>query len=314
MSATRVDWRQGAQLGAAVLLSHLASQLLALPEAFWSVMSVLIVMRADSAGTLAAGWERLRSTGGGALVGLAGVWALEHGLPRDGTTLAVTAAMAAASGAVPGWRGAPIAALIVLGSRAGVGHSALTVAALRVEQIAIGVSAALLVAFVASRLQGEDRLRSGCAKVLRGHAARWAGRAPDDAALAERLRTALGRLGALAEGADQGTVLVARLRCRAAAQGAQRERVKALVQSCHHADSIARLLEGADAALKRRVSGAVARAFRSASDALIGAGSLELEALEAMADTHGSEPALAHIAGPARLLSQDLRAVCAATP
>jgi uncharacterized membrane protein YccC len=317
----KADWRQGAQLAAAVLLSHAVAAALALPEAFWSVMSVLIVMRSDAAGTLAAGWDRLRSTGGGALVGLAGVWLLQHGLPRDSLTLLVTAALAAITGALPGWRGMPIAALIVLGSRAGAGHSAVQAAVLRVEQIGIGVAAALLVAFVASRIRPRDRLLQGCAAVLRGLAARWTARKPEAAheqragwePPGQTLRDGLARLSQLAEGADQGEALLRRLRrgpAPAAASATQGDRVQALARSCHHLSSLQRLLAEAQPPLRARAAGVIARALRSASDALSGTGSLELHALDALA---AAAPQLhPQIAGPLHLLACDLRAVCAA--
>ena len=73
MSRSRpADWRQGAQLVAAVLLSHAVATVFALPEAFWSVMSVLIVMRGDTGATLAECASVLKRVG----VPRVDVWAL----------------------------------------------------------------------------------------------------------------------------------------------------------------------------------------------------------------------------------------------
>jgi uncharacterized membrane protein YccC len=335
MSRRPPDWRQGAQLAAAVLLSHAVAVVFSLPEAFWSVMSVLIVMRGDTGSTLAAGWERVRSTGGGALIGLGGVWLLQQGLPRDTTTLLVTAALAGFTGALPGWRGLPIAALIVLGSRGGAGHSAVQVAALRVMQILIGVGAALLVAFIASRIRPRDRLQQGCANVLRGLAARWAGRESgtrrdshtalhDDTPSRDRgqaLRDGLARLAQLAEGADQGEALLRRWRARttggvaagtSTAPPTQSERVQALARSCHHLSSLQQLLAGVAPPQRARTAGTLARALHSASQALSGTSSLALDGLDALAAAAPQQQP--HLAGPLHLLARDLRVVCGADP
>ena len=110
----------------------------------------------------------------------------------------------------PGLRSAPMAALIILSSTDIAGHSAFQVAFMRVLQIAIGVVVALAISRVSSRYRAADRLNAGCARLLRGAAARMAQvgaptrlteaqveRAGEDA------RKALGRLSGLAGSADK---------------------------------------------------------------------------------------------------------------
>ena len=67
-------WRAGAQLAAAVAIAWGVSHLIGLPESFWAVMSVLIVMRPSAGSTLEAGWDRVRGTFAGALAGLTTGW------------------------------------------------------------------------------------------------------------------------------------------------------------------------------------------------------------------------------------------------
>eukprot|EP01036_Dinobryon_divergens_P010090 gene10090-13509_t len=59
-------WRPGVQLAGAVALAWIVSVALHLPESFWAVMSVLIVMRPSAGSTLDAGWDRVRGTAAGA--------------------------------------------------------------------------------------------------------------------------------------------------------------------------------------------------------------------------------------------------------
>jgi uncharacterized membrane protein YccC len=321
----RIDWRQGVQLGAAVVLAHVASRLLVLPEALWSVMSVLIVMRPDAGATLAAGWERLRGTMAGAACGLGGVWLRQRGLDAGEVAFGIAALLAFATGAVPGWRSAPIAALIVLASHALPNHSPMQVALLRVVQIALGVGAAFGVAFVASRLRPASRLHAGCARVLRGATQRWARRRPPAATAlpsgGDTLRQGLERLHALARGADDAATLLQRWRKPrdgVATNAEHHRRLVALVgQACADASALDRALAGADLALWRRVAGAARGAMNAAADRLDST-PIDLAALHGLAslvdELHGCDaPAAMRAIGPAHLLVRDLQAIVAAT-
>lgn len=218
------DWTHAAQLGAAVGLAWGASALLRLPEGFWAVMSALIVLRPTAGATLGAGWDRIRGTLAGTLLGLAGV-ALRHlhGLDGTGTTLLLVGLLAAASALLPWLRSAPITALIVLGSGSLAQHSALQVAALRSAEIGIGVGVGLLLSFASLWQATARRFDAACAQVLRRIAEqvqRDFAIPPQDARERERrmhaLRTELRALAVLAVGAQREARIAAWLRRRPA--------------------------------------------------------------------------------------------------
>ncbi len=207
-------WRQGLPLAIAVLAAWGLSVAVGLPESFWSVMSVLIVMRPSAGSTLGAGWERVRGTAVGAAVGLAGVYLQHHGAPALATTLSLVALLGLVGGAFPGMRSAPVAALIILSAGGIPGHSALQVAVLRVVQIGIGVAVALLISMIAAEYRAGPRFREGCAALLQRVAMRVAAlageaRPSEDAADGANAatRAALARLTVLADSADRESAL-----------------------------------------------------------------------------------------------------------
>lgn len=166
------DWRQGTQLAAAVVLSWLASAALHLPEGFWAVMSALIVVRPTMGSTLGAGWDRVRGTFVGAVMGLAGVWLEHHGAGSAAAILGMVTLVAFASAVVPGMRSAPLSALIVLTSSGVAGQYAFDMALMRVLEIAIGVTAGLGVSLFGLAAQARHRFPAACAEVLRQIAVR----------------------------------------------------------------------------------------------------------------------------------------------
>ncbi|MGQ3130133.1 FUSC family protein, partial [Variovorax sp.] len=174
-------WRAGAQLAAAVAIAWGVSRGIGLPESFWAVMSVLIVMRPSAGSTLEAGWDRVRGTFAGALAGLAGVWLAHHGVPMQADALAIVLLLAFVGAAVPGLRSAPVAALIILSAGSLPGHSALQVALLRMAQMGIGVGVALAMALVTAEYRAGARFDAGCAALLRGMAKRLLALAAGDA-------------------------------------------------------------------------------------------------------------------------------------
>jgi uncharacterized membrane protein YccC len=157
-----------------------------------------------------AALARVASTLLGVLCGLAGT-GLEHiGMTSLLTNLVVLGTLAYAGGAIPGLRGAAIAALIVMSSAGISEHSTNQVAMLRVMQILIGAGVATLLSAVTARRGGADRLFAGCAKLLRGAAARLtkaeqATPLGEDQAEAAVMvaRDALDRLSKLARTADR---------------------------------------------------------------------------------------------------------------
>lgn len=303
-------WRPGAQLGTAVALAWAVSAALRLPESFWSVMSVLIVMRPSAGSTLDAGWERVRGTAAGALCGLAGITLQHHGVAALPSTLAIVLLLSVAGAGLPGLRSAPIAALIVLSAESLPGHSALQVALLRMLQIGIGVGVALAVSTFLSEYHAGARCDAGCAALLRGIAQRMA-RLPRPApAEAERAdaatRAMLGRLALLAGSAD----LEARWWRRGAADGRSRAyRDKArltarIVQDAVVLDRVLRLAPAmhGDPAWHDTAQAASA-AVAGLADAMAGQGRADLSALVQRTAT----PAHALLAAPLQLLLDDLR-------
>lgn len=155
MSAKRLlspgIWRHGLPLAAAVLLAYLVSVGLRLPEPVWAVTTVLIVMRPDTGATLLAGWQRVAGSVAGALCGLMGGLAMHFGATALPTTLSIVGTLAFFGATSPIWRSAPIAAMIVLGAGELAGHSPLWAAALRLAQVALGISVAMAVSLAAAR-------------------------------------------------------------------------------------------------------------------------------------------------------------------
>lgn len=298
-------WRPGLPLAAAVALAWGLSAALGLPERFWSVMSVLIVMRPSAGATLDAGWERVRGTAAGALCGLAGLFLLHHGLPALAGTLGIVLLLSLAGAALPGWRSAPVAALIVLSAEALPGHPALQVALLRMLQIGIGVGVALAVSTFLSEYHAGARCDAGCAALLRGVAQRMA-RLPRPAPADAATRAALGRLALLASSAD----LEARWWRRGTADGRSRAyRDKArltarIVQDAVVLDRVLRLAPDTPAdRCWQDAAQAASAAVAGLAEAMAGRGEADLAALAQRAAT----PAHALLAAPLQLLLDDLR-------
>lgn len=309
-------WRPGVQLAAAVALAWIVSVALHLPESFWAVMSVLIVMRPSAGSTLDAGWDRVRGTAAGALCGLAGVYLQHHGAPVLPVTLAVVMLLAFAGAAVPGLRSAPVAALIILSAGGIPGHSALQVALLRMVQIGIGVGVALAVSTVMSEYHAGVRFDEGCAALLRGIAKRMAATTRPADAERERIdigtRAALGRLAVLAGSAD----LEARWWRRGAAAGTartyrNRARLAARIfQDAVVLDRVLRLAKGDEApgSFRHDAARAAAKAIAGMADALEGkCAPPDLAELERCAQASHGTPSSAMLAAPLNLLLDDLR-------
>lgn len=307
-------WRPGVQLAAAVAIAWGVATALHLPESFWAVMSVLIVMRPSAGSTLDAGWNRVSGTAAGALCGLAGVYLQHHGAPMLATTLAVVMLLAFASAAAPGLRSAPVAALIILSAGGIPGHSALQVALLRMAQIGIGVGVALAVSTLVSEYHAGARFDEGCAALLHGIAKRMAAARRPAGAEAERIhagtRASLGRLAVLAGGAD----LEARWWRRGTAGGHSAYRDKArlaarIFQDAVVLDRVFRQMQGAQAdAAWREAAQAAGAAVAGMADALAGKGAPpDLDGLDRCAQASQGSLSNALLAAPVSLLLDDLR-------
>ena len=325
--------RHGLQLAATVLLGYGLAAMLGLPERFWVVITVLIVMRADAGSALDAGWDRVQGTVVGALAGLLGVYA--HHLGASGTvlTLAIVSLLAFGSAAVPLLRSSAMAALIVLGAGELPGHSATGAAVLRVVQIGIGVAVSVAVAHATSQYSTRGRLLAGCATLLRRLALQLQTRglrAQATEAQAEArglaMRTALQGLALLAGSADRKFPWsrskaanpfherhhrrIAALTARVVQDAVVLNRGLDLVHSGHKAQGEREAIEAASAALS------------SVANVLVGTGPASLHALQQLADRCASDEvgnadgggdagASRLLAAPLRLLLDDLHQLCA---
>ncbi|CUI09524.1 blr0817; hypothetical protein [Janthinobacterium sp. CG23_2] len=325
MSANR---QHGWQLATAVVMAYFASALAGLPEHFWAVMSVLIVMRPSAGGALDAGWERVCGTMAGVLCGLLGVYVEHIGANVLLTTLAIVAALAFASAATPALRSAAVAALIILSASQLPGHSALQTAVLRVSQIAIGVGVALAVALLSSTYDAPRRLHAGCASLLRAMALRLRqadGKVKTTDSEAEQAaasaRHALGRLTMLARGADREAPLLRR--AQALREPRHYSRIAGLMQRVFQDVAVLRRMLLAaparqDGSPACEVAQAVALALDSVADCMAGTAQADLSALRRIAAGHESHLADAGascrravlLAAPLHMLLEDLQRIC----
>jgi uncharacterized membrane protein YccC len=135
--------RLGLQMTVAGLLTFMVAAIFGVPQSYWAVLTVVVVMQSNVGGSLKASLERLIATLGGA------AWAIAVSilLPRGGapheilSLVAVLAPLSLVAAVQPLYRAAPIGAIIVLLS---VGHgSALHAGFARVLDIALGCAVAI---------------------------------------------------------------------------------------------------------------------------------------------------------------------------
>ena len=319
--------RQGVQMTVVVVAAYLVSLVTGLPEHVWAVMSALIVARPNVASTLDAAWDRTRSTCLGVACGLTGVWLTRLGVGVAVSTLGIVVLLAYVSATLPSLRSAPIAALIVLSSAELTGNGTLHVALVRVAQIVIGVVVAVVVSGVSSRYRAADRLKSGCARLLKraaGQVTETSTRVRSNDVDMERIgaatRSALGRLTSLARSADR----VSRLNRLAApaSPAPYHQRIAVLTgRILHDVSTLDRVLRAEacskDGATGRGVAAMAGAAIASVASVIEGAGNPDLEALHGLANGTlappgaRSTPAAAPLlSGPMYLLAEDLLELC----
>ena len=193
--------RQTVRVMAGTVLAFAIYHAFNMPQGYWAVFTVVIVMQASIGGTLAASIDRTKGTALGAVVGAFAAWL--H--PR--TAIGLGAAMTLAVGVTaflaairPSLKVAPVTAVIMLIIPAGPAVSPLVSAAYRVLEIVIGgvigVAATLFIfparstGVVAART---DAVLALMAEVLDGYAADPSGRtaAPGHEAVQMRIRNTL---------------------------------------------------------------------------------------------------------------------------
>jgi uncharacterized membrane protein YccC len=192
--------RQTVRVVVATLLTFVLYHLFNLPQGYWAVFTVVIVMQGSIGGTLGASLDRMKGTLLGAVVGGFAAWLRPHTPVGLGAALAIAVGITAFLAASrPSLKVAPVTAVIMLISPSGGNLGPLDSALYRVLEIAIGsmigVVASLLIfparstALVVTRTQGALTLM---ADVLDGYAdglGHAGGEGHDDVQL--RIRTAL---------------------------------------------------------------------------------------------------------------------------
>jgi len=203
----RAGLPDAARMLAAAMLAYALAHLLQLREAHWAVLSALITGRAQAGGTARAGVERLLATIVGAA--LAATVAAARAWQIDGAVLlfGVLAPLCLLATLKPGYRTAPVAALIVLSSGLIAGSGPLGTAILRTTEIALGALASVAVSLLVFPSRADAKINDQVASILH-HLAAWlrhlvgAADVDGDDKLREALRTELREFGVLAHTAN----------------------------------------------------------------------------------------------------------------
>ncbi len=134
----RAEISQAVRLMAAVAVAFVVYELFHLPQGYWAVFTVIIVMQGSIGGTLDASVDRMFGTAAGALVGGTAAALVPHTPPAMGITLVLCVGATALLAAVrPRFKVAPITVAIMLLSSSG-GMSPVHAALYRVLEIGVG--------------------------------------------------------------------------------------------------------------------------------------------------------------------------------
>jgi len=107
--------RQAARVAIGTAFTYAAASLLDLPQGYWAVFTVIIVMQGSIASTLGAATDRLVGTIAGALIGAVAIIAIQHGDATKGVALTLVVAVTAFAAAKrPQLKTAPVTAAIML--------------------------------------------------------------------------------------------------------------------------------------------------------------------------------------------------------
>jgi uncharacterized membrane protein YccC len=208
------EFRASLRMTAAGLLAFALAELFHLAQGYWSVFTAVIVTQGSLGGTLKAGLDRFLGTLGGAafgaLVALAVPPAGRFGL---GLALALALAPLALLAAVkPGFRVAPVTAVIVILGASSQEAGPLVSAIDRVFEIGLGCAVGFAVSLAVLPARAHGLVRRGAARTLdllaelAGMLLRsLAGDAGSAGAreLNDRLRAAMARLDAVAREAER---------------------------------------------------------------------------------------------------------------
>jgi uncharacterized membrane protein YccC len=171
--------RQTVRVMAGTVIAFAIYHLFNLPQGYWAVFTVVIVMQASIGGTLAASVDRMKGTVLGAVVGGFAAWLHPRTPVGLGAAMTISVGVTAFAAAMrPSLKVAPVTAVIMLISPSGGALGPLISAVYRVIEIAvgsvIGVLATVLIFparstdVVVARMQEVLALMAG---VLEGYAA-----------------------------------------------------------------------------------------------------------------------------------------------
>jgi uncharacterized membrane protein YccC len=170
------EWLQGrggevrlaARTTLAGLITFALAHLLTLPQAYWAVLTSVIIMQASVGGSLKAGLDRMLGTLAGALWGVSVTLAIPH---RDtlalGLTLTVALApLALVAALMPSYRVAPVTAIIVLLSTTGAQLGPVHYAIDRVVEIGLGCLVGFAVSLLILPARARGLLAEAAAAVI----------------------------------------------------------------------------------------------------------------------------------------------------
>jgi uncharacterized membrane protein YccC len=206
LRARGAELRQTVRVTVGCVLAFVLYHLLNLPQGYWAVFTVVIVMQGSIGGTVTAAFDRMQGTLLGAAVGALAAWLRPQTPVGLGAAMALSVALTSLAATVrPTLKVAPVTAVIMLISPTGGAMGPLVSALYRVLEIfigsVIGVATSVLVLPARSNAVVIERVQTVLgllAEMSEGYAADLAvavGR-PDRHADAARLRAALGQVEA----------------------------------------------------------------------------------------------------------------------
>jgi uncharacterized membrane protein YccC len=170
------DWLQGRsgvlrlvlRTTLAGLITFTLTHFLELPHSYWAVLTSVIIMQESVGGSLKATLDRMLGTVAGAIWGVSVTLAIPH---RETLTLGLTLAVALAPLAMlaafrPNYRVAPVTAIIVLLTTAGVQVAPMRYAVDRVLEIGLGCLVGFAVSLLVLPARAHGLLAEAAAEVI----------------------------------------------------------------------------------------------------------------------------------------------------
>jgi uncharacterized membrane protein YccC len=191
---------------ASTLAAFALARVLGLPQAFWAVITALIVTQSNVGGSMQAALDRFLGSLFGAVYGSVIAFAVpyESGLLRAVALVAAVAPLSFVAALSAGFRVAPITAIIVLLSTTGPNLGPFGFAADRVMEVGLGCAVGLLVSVLIAPARASRLLLASAAQVAELLAQQLDALAPateqspvEVSALAVRTRQTLSRLETL---------------------------------------------------------------------------------------------------------------------